>query len=71
MWDTSGQLQYQTLATGYLSEADAVLIVYDLTNLESFAHVTNWLEHVSVGAPRGITVMVVGNKLDLRETRKV
>lgn len=71
MWDTSGQLQYQTLATGYVSEADGALIVYDLTNLDSFAHVNNWLHSVSVGAPSDITVMVVGNKLDLKDMRKV
>ena len=71
VWDTSGQLQYQTLATGYLQKADGVLIVYDLTNKDSFAHVHNWLHSVSLGAPAHAAVLVVGNKLDLTEARVV
>lgn len=71
VWDTSGQLQYKTLATKYLSAADAVLIVYDLTNIDSFAHVNDWLDSVTIGAPSTITVVVVGNKLDLKDARRV
>ncbi len=72
IWDTAGQERYRALTGNYLRSADFVLLVYDITNRESFRSLTEWIEMVRqfVGSsgPRWI---VVGNKADRWTHREV
>ena len=45
-WDTAGQDRFKTITSSYYRGADAIIVVYDLTDRESFSHVQRWLEEI-------------------------
>jgi Ras-related protein Rab-1A len=47
IWDTAGQERFRTLTSAYYRGSDGVMLVYDVTNEESFEHVTEWLGEVN------------------------
>ncbi|WFD36593.1 hypothetical protein MCUN1_003476 [Malassezia cuniculi] len=65
VWDTAGQERYRTLTRGYYRGAQGVILVYDVTDSESFDALTTWLSEVEAfcGAPAPIR-LIVGNKTD-------
>ena len=42
-WDTAGQERFRTITTSYYKGAQAIVIVYDITDMESLEHVKNWM----------------------------
>uniref|UniRef100_A0A8D8YG89 Ras-related protein Rab-8A n=1 Tax=Cacopsylla melanoneura TaxID=428564 RepID=A0A8D8YG89_9HEMI len=46
IWDTAGQERFRTLTTAYYRGAMGILLMYDVTNLESFQHLTYWLKNI-------------------------
>lgn len=46
IWDTAGQERFRTLTTAYYRGAMGILLMYDVTNLESFNHLTYWLQNI-------------------------
>lgn len=72
IWDTAGQEQYRSLGPVYFRMAAAALIVFDLTNANSFRNVNDWLSSFRNNTTGDNTVVVlVGNKCDLLEDRQV
>lgn len=68
IWDTAGQELYRSLVPKYSHGAQAIIIVFDVTDEESFEDVTGWLnEAKSVNGP-GLIFVLVGNKCDLQPT---
>lgn len=74
IWDTAGQERYQSLGTAFYRGADCCLLVYDITNSQSFENLDNWrqsfLKKGMVLDPESFPFMVVGNKLDLAEDNR-
>ncbi len=74
IWDTAGQERYQSLGTAFYRGADCCLLVYDLTNKESFENVLNWkntfLQKSMVTSPDSFPFLVVANKLDLEQEKR-
>lgn len=74
IWDTSGQEKYNSLTSAFLRNALGAVIVYDITNKQSFEDVDNtrigWLKQFGRSCPDGIAVLV-GNKADLADKRQV
>lgn len=70
IWDTAGQERFQSLGSAFYRGADACILVFDVTQQESFAHVGSWLSEFSIQAGRRDSVLV-GNKTDLEERRQV
>lgn len=68
IWDTAGQERFKTLTQAYYKHAQAVLIVFDMTEEGSFKHVLEWKREVSRYSPRCIKVLV-GNKSDLADPK--
>jgi len=64
MWDTAGQERYRALAPMYYRNADAAVLVYDITDPESFAALRSWYQELQKNVPSCI-VLLAGNKLDL------
>ncbi len=64
IWDTGGQDAFATVRTQFYKGAFGVLVVFDLTNRESFEHVPKWLEEIKASA-KAIPIILVGNKSDL------
>ncbi len=72
IWDTAGQERFRGITTAYYRGAHIVLVVYDITSLESFRAVPKWIEEARSPGPAPV-IMIVGNKLDLvteRENRR-
>jgi small GTP-binding protein len=70
IWDTAGQENYRSLVPMYVREAEFALIVFDITSQQSFSNVASWARQVAAGAPSCL-IFLVGNKVDLAETREV
>lgn len=70
LWDTPGQDMYQSMSKIYVREAEAVVIVFDLTNPDTFESVDSWKEFVQDVLP-DTNYFIVGNKIDLSDQRKV
>lgn len=64
IWDTAGQERFRTISSTYYRGAHSILIVYDVTNRESFANVPRWLDEVSKYARENVDVLLLGNKAD-------
>ena len=64
IWDTAGQERFRTITSAYYRGADGIIMVYDVTNQESFDHVNEWLNEVNRYASEGTCKLLVGNKSD-------
>lgn len=71
IWDTAGQERYHSLAPMYYRGAQAAIIVYDVTNPESFVRAKTWIKELQRQASPNIVLALVGNKADLRTTQVV
>lgn len=72
LWDTAGMERYRTIYNSYYHSAHGVMVVYDITDRRSFENLKNyWLNEVRMHAPQNAVLMLVGNKCDLLEQRKV
>eukprot|EP01124_Arcella_intermedia_P018785 TRINITY_DN25922_c0_g1_i1.p1 TRINITY_DN25922_c0_g1~~TRINITY_DN25922_c0_g1_i1.p1 ORF type:complete len:206 (+),score=43.52 TRINITY_DN25922_c0_g1_i1:51-668(+) len=71
VWDTAGQERFRTITQAYYRGAHGVILVYDITDRETFSNIGRWLEDTSNYAPDYALKMLVGNKADLLEERVV
>lgn len=71
LWDTAGQERFRTITTSYYKGACGVVIVFDLTNIDSFNAIPMWLDSVYDGCKPESVIILVGNKSDLPEERVV
>jgi Ras-related protein Rab-1A len=65
IWDTAGQERFRTITSSYYRGAHAIMIVYDITDQESFNNVRNWLQEIDKFASDNVNKILVGNKSDL------
>lgn len=71
LWDTAGQERYKAITSAYYRGAVGALVIYDITSGTSFNNVNKWLTELHEHAPSNISIMLVGNKSDLRHLRSV
>ncbi|XP_070505864.1 ras-related protein Rab-18-B-like [Chironomus tepperi] len=71
IWDTAGQERFRTLIPSYYRDATGAILVYDVSKMNSFQKLETWLEELEINTNRNITKMIVGNKIDLQNMRKV
>ncbi|GAG57766.1 unnamed protein product [marine sediment metagenome] len=69
IWDLAGQSQFERLWPDYLTDSRAGIIVFDITNQESFDHVKKWYDIIKRVALPNIVLILVGNKVDLNTSR--
>jgi len=62
IWDTAGQERYKSLVPMYYRDADAAIIVYDITSKESIIEANKWINELN---NKNLKLVVVGNKYDL------
>jgi small GTP-binding protein len=67
VWDTAGQELYRALVPVYLRGARAAMLVYDVTDRESFQSLGHWYDILVGVVASGLTIFVVGNKIDLED----
>ena len=71
IWDTAGEERFRTITTSYYKGAHAILIVFDISEKDSFEHVKNWVADIDKFAKQGVLRILVGNKCDLEKQRIV
>ncbi|CAK4602841.1 unnamed protein product [Aphanomyces euteiches] len=69
--DIAGQERFRGVATNYFHGAHGILVVYDVTDRESFQHVKEWLDEIDQKASEHVNKLLVGNKSDLIAERVV
>ena len=70
-YDTSGQERYQSIAPNFIKKADGIILMYDITNRESFNTISKWRKDILDNKKKDFPVILVGNKSDLEDIRQV
>jgi len=71
IWDTAGQERYHSLAPMYYRGAQAAIVVYDITNADTFERAKSWVKELQRQASPNIVIALSGNKADLTTQRIV
>jgi len=71
IWDVAGQPQFYMLHKPYFNGADGIILVYDVTRSSTFSNVKNWWNTAVKYGLSGIPRLLVGNKIDLKDERKI
>ncbi|CAK8534995.1 unnamed protein product [Lathyrus sativus] len=71
IWDIAGQERFRTITSSYYRGAHGIIIVYDVTDEESFNNVKQWLSEIDRYASDNVNKLLVGNKSDLTANRVV
>ena len=72
MWDTAGQEKYKTIPSQYFKGVQGIILVYDVSNNETFSKIQDWLEKVEDNrGSDNLIMMLVGNKVDRSNEREV
>ncbi|CAG7825884.1 unnamed protein product, partial [Allacma fusca] len=69
IWDTAGQERYRTITTAYYRGAMGFILMYDITNEESFNSVQDWVTQIKTYSWDNAQVILVGNKCDMEDER--
>ena len=71
IWDTAGQERFKTITSSYYKGAHGIIVVYDITDRDSFNAVHTWMSEIEKYTQDNITRILVGNKTDLENRRAV
>jgi len=71
LWDTAGQERFRSLIPSYIRDSSVAIIVYDITNRNSFINTAKWIDDVRSERGNDVIMMLVGNKTDLADKRQV
>jgi Ras-related protein Rab-1A len=71
VWDTAGQDRFKCVVSSFYRGANGVMICFDITDLESFRNVDNWLEEAKRYCPENTPIFLVGTKCDLQSKRMI
>ncbi|BGO96156.1 hypothetical protein NBRC10512_002462 [Rhodotorula toruloides] len=71
IWDTAGQERFRTITSSYYRGAHGIIVVYDVTDADTFSNVKQWLQEIDRYACEGVNKLLVGNKSDLTSKKVV
>jgi Ras-related protein Rab-1A len=71
IWDTAGQERFRTITKSYYRGSNGIVVVYDITDRESFDQVQHWMSEIDAHASADVCRLIVGNKADLNDKRAV
>ena len=72
LWDTAGQERFKTITSAYYRGADGVVVLFDITNQDSFRHLEGWLSEVNrYASPDNTKRILIGNKVDKSSERVI
>jgi len=71
IWDTAGQERFHALGPIYYRDANGALLVYDITDRDSFTKVRHWVKELRKIVGKNIIIVIAGNKADMEKKRQV
>ncbi|GAJ22621.1 unnamed protein product, partial [marine sediment metagenome] len=71
IWDVAGQPQFYMLHRPYFNGADGMILLYDVTRSSSFSNVNNWYSTAVKYGLSGVPRVLIGNKIDLKDEKKI
>ncbi|XP_068769314.1 ras-related protein Rab-37 isoform X2 [Struthio camelus] len=71
IWDTAGQERFRSVTHAYYRDAQALLLLYDITSKLSFDNIRAWLSEIHEYAQKDVVIMLLGNKADVSGERAV
>jgi len=71
VWDTAGQERFHALGPIYYRNADGALLVYDITDADTFARAKGWVKELRKVVGTDIKITIAGNKCDMAKSRQV
>ena len=71
IWDTAGQERFRNVISTYFRGGNGLLLIYDITNKDSFKNLESWLIEIEKNASENILKLLIGNKSDLEEDREI
>jgi Ras-related protein Rab-1A len=71
IWDTAGQEKFRNINSSYYKGANGILVVYDITNKETFDGLNSWLIEIEKNSSKDVYKLLIGNKNDLEEKREI
>ena len=71
IWDTAGQERFRTVVSTYFRGAHGILLLYDVTNRDSFKNLESWLIEIEKNAKEKVLKILIGNKCDLTQDREI
>ncbi|KAG2425394.1 hypothetical protein HXX76_013808 [Chlamydomonas incerta] len=71
LWDTAGQERFRSLIPSYIRDSSVAVVVYDITNRQSFLNTARWIQEVRTERGNDVIIFLVGNKTDLIDKRQV
>ena len=71
IWDPAGQERFRTVVSTYFRGAHGILLLYDVTNKDSFKNLENWLIEIEKNSNQKVLKILIGNKCDLTEDREI
>ena len=66
IFDTAGQERFKSMSMTYIKQIDGILLIYDITNKDSFESVTKWIEDIRLNRGKDVPIVLCGNKCDLK-----
>jgi Ras-related protein Rab-1A len=71
IWDTAGQERFKNIIASYYRGAHGILLLYDVTDRDSFKNLNNWLIEIEKNANKNVLKILIGNKTDLEDKRVI
>ncbi len=71
IWDTAGQERFKNIISSYYKGAHGILLLFDVTDKESFKNLSNWLIEIEKNASKNVLKVLIGNKTDLEDKRVI
>ena len=71
IWDTIGDERFRILTHQFYQDSHGALLIFDITNKETFNKLEIWIKDIIQNTPPDCILMIIGNKYDLNENRKI
>jgi len=71
IWDTAGEERFRTITNSYYRGSHGIIVVYDVTNKESFENIDSWFKTIQGNVEYKPTTLIVGTKTDLEDQIQV
>ena len=71
IWDTAGQDRFRAITKNYYKGANGIILIYDVTNKQTFENVKNWISQIKEEANPNVIIYLVGNKIDVPDDQRL